>query len=339
MGLTTKWVLSWIAAAAQTLEAQKASLNELDAVIGDGDHGDNLARGFAAVDQKLSNYLITTPRKALHTAGVVLLAAVGGASGPLWGTAFMRASKAVPKDAPEIGSQEVAMMLVKAAEGITERGGAQPGGKTMLDAWYPAATNGAAALAKGANCSEILRVAAAAAEKGAQSTLSLTAEKGRASILGERSIGHLDPGAISTAWILQVAARTAAGIEDPDSLNSPDSTSPLAEIGAPNVVQDVLKNIEKSIPANRATGADKETPGTTPSRETETASLMPASHHNVRGLMGFTNEAKSFADSARRLLVDDEPETSGDEATGTAIASALGIGLAAESDAESAYAN
>ncbi|NMW63261.1 dihydroxyacetone kinase subunit L [Mobiluncus mulieris] len=249
MGLTTKWVLNWIAAAARNFREKQAYLTDLDAVIGDGDHGENLARGFSAVEEKLSNYEISTPRKALHTTGTVLLAAVGGASGPLLGTAFLRAAKAIPKEATEIDPQSLAMMLVKAAEGIAERGGAEPGGKTMLDAWYPAATNAAAALTKGSDCAEILRVAAAAAANGAQSTLSMTAEKGRASLLGERSIGHLDPGAISTSWILESAAATAQSFENHGSLEAGVKTGLPGGASRPShLAQDVLKSLEVQIP-------------------------------------------------------------------------------------------
>lgn len=249
MGLTTKWVLSWIAAVARVFREKQGVLAELDEVIGDGDHGENLARGFSAAEERLSNYVVSTPSKALRTTGAVLLAAVGGASGPLLGTAFLRAAKAIPKDATEIDAQGIAMMLVKAAEGIAERGGAEPGGKTMLDVWYPAATNAAAALAKGSSCTRILQVAADAAAKGAQSTLSMTAEKGRASLLGERSIGHLDPGAISTSWILEAAAATAGQFENPEASGDaiPDAEESARGQNA-HLAQEVLKNLESQIP-------------------------------------------------------------------------------------------
>lgn len=350
--LTTQWVLNWIAAATRVLQEKKTVLTELDSVIGDGDHGESLARGFAAVDEKLSNYIITTPNRALQTTGVILLAAVGGASGPLLGTAFLRAAKAVPKEAEELKSQDVAMILVKAAEGIAELGGAQPGGKTMLDAWYPAATNAAAAVAKGAGCAEILRVAADAAKKGAQSTLSMTAEKGRASLLGERSIGHLDPGAVSTSWILEAAAITALRIENPDVADNGDPADSVLLGSAPNVVQEVLKNLEMNIPTS---GTAAENKPVEPSKSSAESSLATHEFSHVMASpppprettyqqhkteAAFSAENHSFQSAAMRLLADDgEAEATTDVDTGANIASALGLDLAAESDAESAYVN
>lgn len=207
MSLNTQWVLRWMDGCARVMEQNREMLESLDEVIGDGDHGDNISRGFSAVDQRLSGIVVESPKQALRVAANTLLAAVGGASGSLYGTAFLRAARSVNVESLE--SQDVAMLLVKAAEGIAERGGAQPGNKTMLDAWYPAATNAAAAVAKGADPEEVLRVAADAAAKGAEDTVSMSAAKGRASLLGERSIGHKDPGAASSALILAEAAKAA----------------------------------------------------------------------------------------------------------------------------------
>lgn len=207
MVLDTQWVMRWMEGCARLLDSNREMLGELDAVIGDGDHGENIARGFSAIDQRLSGTVVETPRRALRIAGNTLLAAVGGASGPLYGTAFLRAARAI--DVPVLGANDLAMMLVKAAEGVAERGEVEPGDKTMLDAWYPAATNAAAAVAKGADPVQVLRNAAEAAAQGAESTISMSAAKGRASLLGERSIGHKDPGATSTALILQQAVVAA----------------------------------------------------------------------------------------------------------------------------------
>lgn len=207
MSLNTQWVLRWMDGCARVLEQNREMLGNLDDVIGDGDHGENISRGFSAVDQRLSGIVVESPKQALRVAANTLLAAVGGASGSLYGTAFLRAARSVNVESLE--SQDVAMLLVKAAEGIAQRGGAQPGDKTMLDVWYPAATNAAAAVAKGADPAEVLRVAADAAAKGAEDTVSMSAVKGRASLLGERSIGHKDPGAASSALILDQAAKAA----------------------------------------------------------------------------------------------------------------------------------
>lgn len=360
MGLTTKWVLNWIAAVARVFREKQGVLAELDAVIGDGDHGENLARGFSAAEERLSNYVVSTPSKALRTTGAVLLAAVGGASGPLLGTAFLRAAKAIPKDATEIDAQGIAMMLVKAAEGIAERGGAEPGGKTMLDAWYPAATNAAAALAKGSSCTRILQVAADAAAKGAQSTLSMTAEKGRASLLGERSIGHLDPGAISTSWILEAAAATAGEFENPQASFDSDPGTDEAARQSAHLAQEVLKNLETQIPRDSEPAAPppEVAPEREPEGETTVANLRPltplAPHESSYSAASVApvvpvaaptpatsatpnpeTQAESFQSAALRLLSDD-PEAPEDEHTGAQIASALGIDLARENAAESA---
>lgn len=207
MSLNTDWALRWMEECDRTLSAHRDELTELDRMIGDGDHGENLARGFAAVEQRLSGIVVETPKKVLQTTANILLAAVGGASGPLYGTAFLRAARVLPPG--ELEAQDVAMMLVKAAEGIAERGVTEPGNKTMLDAWYPAAIAAAETVSNGADAAEVLRSAAQAAQQGAEESISMTALKGRASLLGERSIGHKDPGAASTALILAAAASCA----------------------------------------------------------------------------------------------------------------------------------
>ena len=143
-----------------------------------------------------------------------LLATVGGAAGPLLGTAFLRASRACDVDV--LSSQDVATLLGEAAVGVQMRGRAEVGDKTMLDAWQPAARAAREAAATGASPVEVLRAAANAAVDGADATYSLTALRGRASYLGARSVGHHDPGARSTALILQAAVRAAGGEEEPE---------------------------------------------------------------------------------------------------------------------------
>lgn len=341
MGLRTEWVLRWIDATSRALEDNKPLLTELDSVIGDGDHGENLARGFAAVDQKLSSLIVETPRQALRTTGVILLASVGGAAGPLYGTAFLRAAKAIPKDALELGPQDVAMMLVKAAEGIAERGGCQPGDKTMLDAWYPAATNAAAAVAKGVGAAEVLQIAAEAALSGADGTLSMSAAKGRASLLGERSIGHKDPGAISTAMILSAAATSAVGLDGGSNFGESRAT------GSPNVWgASAFGGKPKGMEVNL-----DESPTETGAVVPEVSSPAPTSPATATppdfGL--YQDQAHSFQTAAMRLLADDEPEpeavsgaepetaetVASDISAGDDIAAALGIGIAMDESQES----
>lgn len=209
MALDTNWVSSWISAAAQAVTEHKGELNTLDREIGDGDHGENMDRGLrASVDAlaKLPND--ATPSAALRSIAMTLISTVGGASGPLYGTAFLKAAEPVG-DAEEIDGETLVALLTAARDGIVSRGKAEPGDKTMIDAWTPAVEAASAALAAGADPVAILSAAADAAEKGSDATIPLVARKGRASYLGERSAGHRDPGAQSTALILRAAAGAA----------------------------------------------------------------------------------------------------------------------------------
>ena len=209
MTLDTKWVTDWIAAAAASIGEHKQELNTLDREIGDGDHGENMDRGLhAAVDAlgKLPDG--TTPNAALRNVAMTLISTVGGASGPLYGTAFLKAAEPVGDQAAVDGPTLVAL-LTAARDGIVSRGKAESGDKTMIDAWTPAVDAAAAAQSAGSSEAEILAAAADAAEKGSDATIPLVARKGRASYLGERSAGHRDPGAQSTALILRAAAEVA----------------------------------------------------------------------------------------------------------------------------------
>ncbi|QAY70529.1 dihydroxyacetone kinase subunit DhaL [Xylanimonas protaetiae] len=208
MTLDAAWARRWAAQAAATVAAAKDDLTELDRQIGDGDHGHNLDRGFRAVVAKLD----ATPAAADETVGAVLklvattlMSTVGGAAGPLYGTAFLRAAKVTDRE--ELDAPAVVALLEAAVEGITARGHATTGEKTMVDAWQPAAE--AAAGADGATTLAVLEAAAAAADAGATATIPLVATKGRASYLGERSAGHEDPGARSTALLLAAAVAAA----------------------------------------------------------------------------------------------------------------------------------
>jgi dihydroxyacetone kinase-like protein len=188
----------------------RVELIELDRAIGDSDHGENMDRGFQAVLAKLGEATPETPGAALKMTAMTLMSKVGGAAGPLYGTAFLRAATALG-DAAEIDSAAWAGALAAARDGIVARGKAEPGDKTMVDAWTPA-VDAARAVADGdgTDVLSVLVAAAEAAEAGAVATDPLIARKGRASYLGERSAGHRDPGAVSSALILRAAVGAAA---------------------------------------------------------------------------------------------------------------------------------
>jgi dihydroxyacetone kinase-like protein len=201
-------ITSWLAEAEQQIKAQSDYLTQLDAAIGDGDHGINMRRGFDAVGKALAAQGNGVPGgRLLIVAGKTLVATVGGASGPLWGSALRRAGRALG-DAETFDGQQLAAALDAALEGVVELGAAAPGDKTMVDALTPATRALHDALGVGTPLSDALAAAADAARAGAEATVPMQARKGRASYLGERSIGHQDPGATSAAII--VAALSAA---------------------------------------------------------------------------------------------------------------------------------
>ncbi|WP_448059944.1 dihydroxyacetone kinase subunit DhaL [Cellulomonas hominis] len=208
--LDAAWALAWTRATARVVTEHRDELIELDRQIGDGDHGENLYRGFTAVVAKLD--ALTEPPaevgEVLKLVATTLMSTVGGAAGPLYGTAYLRAAKVTAT--PALDSAGVVALLEAALEGIVVRGKASVGEKTMVDAWTPAVEAAVAAADSGATPAAVLDAAATAAEAGAQATIPLVATKGRASYLGERSAGHLDPGAASSALILRAAADVAA---------------------------------------------------------------------------------------------------------------------------------
>ncbi|WP_026371015.1 dihydroxyacetone kinase subunit DhaL [Kallotenue papyrolyticum] len=203
MRITTEHVIRFLEAVAAEVKAQRAYLTELDSPIGDADHGINLDRGFTAVLAKLPMVADKDIGTILKTTGMTLVSTVGGASGPLYGTAFLRAGMALA-DRYELNEDDVAVALEAALEGIMTRGKAQRGEKTMIDALAPAVDALKAARAGGADLATALQAAAVAAEEGMRATIPMLATKGRASYLGERSIGHQDPGATSAALMLRV---------------------------------------------------------------------------------------------------------------------------------------
>jgi phosphoenolpyruvate---glycerone phosphotransferase subunit DhaL len=199
---------AWIAAAARVIEEQREHLTQLDAAIGDADHGINLSRGFTAVLSALESADPATPGAVLTLTGSTLISKVGGASGPLYGTAFRGAGKALG-DAADVDLPGLAAALEAALAGVQRLGAAREGDKTMVDALAPATGAFSKAIAEGASQAGALAALADAAQAGAAATIPMQALKGRASYLGPRSVGHEDPGAASTALILG-ALRDAA---------------------------------------------------------------------------------------------------------------------------------
>ena len=194
---------------AATMEEHRRYLTKLDSEIGDGDHGNNMHRGFQAALERLDAADPSTPADVLKAVSMALISKVGGAAGPLYGTAFLRASTAL-SDKEEVSAEDAAEALEAALGGIKQRGKAEVGDKTIVDALEPAAE--AAKEAAGEDSvAGVFRSAADAAKEGAESTVPLTARRGRASYLGARAEGHQDPGATSTYMLLDAAARTLEG--------------------------------------------------------------------------------------------------------------------------------
>ena len=201
-------VLRWIRAFAAEIDANKEQLTQLDAAVGDGDHGINMERGMAAVVVKVDATGEEQDIGALlKTVGMTLVSTVGGAGGPLYGTLFMQMGTTVSGKV-ELGPDDWAAALEAAVAGVQARGKAEPGDKTMIDALIPGRDALKAALAEGATFEDALRQSAEAAEQGMRDTVPLVARKGRASYLGERSAGHQDPGATSSHLLLEAAAET-----------------------------------------------------------------------------------------------------------------------------------
>jgi phosphoenolpyruvate---glycerone phosphotransferase subunit DhaL len=192
---------AWLAQAGAAIEAKRDHLTQLDAAIGDADHGINLARGFSAIGAALGQAATPTPGSVLVLAGATLISKVGGASGPLYGMALRQAGKSLG-DTVDVGLPQLAASLEAALAGVQKLGAAREGEKTMVDALAPAVAALQKAVSEGADSAAALSAAATAAAGGAQATISMQALKGRASYLGPRSVGHEDPGAASTALII-----------------------------------------------------------------------------------------------------------------------------------------
>jgi len=206
-GVNAETVRTWLELAAASLRENRDYLTQLDAAIGDADHGTNMDRGFTAVVEKLAAADGgTPPGRLLTTAGSTLVSTVGGASGPLWGTALRRAGRALG-EADEFDGAELAAALQAALDGVVELGAAQEGDKTMVDTLAPAVRVLRDRVGGGGSVGAALAAARDAGDEGMRATVPLQASKGRASYLGERSIGHQDPGATSTALIVAALAR------------------------------------------------------------------------------------------------------------------------------------
>lgn len=186
MELTKELLAEWISRFSEKIQNNKGYLSDLDAAIGDGDHGNNMARGMQAVTESLEKNETADTTQSLKLIAMALISKVGGASGPLYGTAFLEMAKA-SNDTKDLGE-----LLQKALSGIEKRGGAQPNDKTMVDVWNKVVSK--------ADDSSLTN---ADIEAAVESTKDMVAKKGRASYLGERSVGHLDPGAVSSGYLFE----------------------------------------------------------------------------------------------------------------------------------------
>lgn len=202
-------ITAWMREIESSVRSERDTLVQLDSAIGDGDHGTNLVRGFEAVVRALNDETDARPGRLLILAGRTLVSTVGGASGPLWGSA-LRSGGRVLGDEPSFDDQKLVEVLAAALASVKDLGAAGPGDKTMVDALEPAVETLRAQVTTGAPLPAALASAAAAAEAGSRATVPLQARKGRASYLGERSIGHQDPGATSTALVIRALERTVA---------------------------------------------------------------------------------------------------------------------------------
>ncbi len=208
--ITREHIVQWLENVAQVLAENKEYLTELDAAIGDADHGINMDRGFTKVMERLDGVRDKDIGTILRTTGMALLSSVGGAGGPLYGSLFMKAGMAVTGK-HELTPEELGKLLRAAVQGVIDRGKAQLGDKTMVDALLPAVEAYEKTLQEGGDLCTALTRMVAAAEKGMKDTIPLVAKKGRASYLGERSAGHQDPGATSSYLILKALKETVCG--------------------------------------------------------------------------------------------------------------------------------
>jgi dihydroxyacetone kinase-like protein len=207
MSVTKDQIVQWLEKTAAVLNQNREYLTQLDSAIGDADHGTNMDRGFKKVMEKLPSVADKDIGNILKTVGMTLISSVGGASGPLYGTFYMRSGMATTAK-EELTGEDVVELLQAGVDGVIQRGRAQPGDKTMVDVLLPTMDTLRTAVAAGKSSLEAVREAVATAEEAMKNTIPLQARKGRASYLGERSIGHQDPGATSSYLILNALLET-----------------------------------------------------------------------------------------------------------------------------------
>ena len=200
--VTKEQIVQWLNAVAEVMEQNREYLTQLDAAIGDADHGINMDRGFKKVAEQLPTVADRDIGSILRGAGMALVSSVGGAAGPLYGTLFLRAGMAV-QGKQELSPTDMGDLLQAGLAGVVERGRAQLGDKTMVDALAPGVEAFREAVGAGDDTTTALQRTVAAVEQGIKDTIPMVAKKGRASYLGERSIGHQDPGATSSYLILK----------------------------------------------------------------------------------------------------------------------------------------
>lgn len=208
MALTKQQVVDWLMRCGEVFSRERDFLTQLDTEIGDADHGLNMNRGFNKVVEKLPSVADKDIGFILKNTGMTLLSSVGGASGPLFGTFFIRAAQAANAK-QSLDLAELHQMMQEGVEGVVMRGKAEPGDKTMCDAWWPVVESLGQSAQQNLNVAEALQRAADSAERAVESTITMQARKGRASYLGERSIGHQDPGATSVMLMMKTLAEVA----------------------------------------------------------------------------------------------------------------------------------
>lgn len=205
------FVVEWVDATTSAIHEQRDYLTQLDAAIGDADHGINMDGGFAAVASEVADADGRSPGQILETVGTALILSVGGAAGPLYGSAFRQMGRSLGERS-EFDAEDLLMALRAGLEEVRRLGAASEGDKTIVDAFAPALAAFERILRKGGDLAEAASAAREASERGMVATTPMQARRGRASYLGLRSVGHQDPGATSTALLFEALERTAAGL-------------------------------------------------------------------------------------------------------------------------------
>ncbi|BEM34992.1 dihydroxyacetone kinase ADP-binding subunit DhaL [Serratia sp. Lou2A] len=208
MALTKQQVVDWLMRCGEVFSRERDFLTQLDTEIGDADHGLNMNRGFNKVVEKLPSVADKDIGFILKNTGMTLLSSVGGASGPLFGTFFIRAAQAANAK-QSLDLAELQQVMQEGVDGVVMRGKAEPGDKTMCDVWWPVVESLGQSAQQNLSVAEALQRAADSAERAVESTITMQARKGRASYLGERSIGHQDPGATSVMLMMKTLAEVA----------------------------------------------------------------------------------------------------------------------------------